>query len=303
MSLNSMKIAVIVPAFNESKLISETLASIPDFVDRIFAIDDASMDSTYEEIIKAQSLDARVVPLKNEINLGVGGSITKGYKEALKKGMDICVVMDGDGQMPPEYLRELIVPITENRADVAKGNRFFSKNSFKSMPPHRILGNAVFSILNKIGSGYWKILDPQNGYIASRSTVIEKIDFEKLTNGYAFQNAYLCAIKMQNVYLVDVPIPAKYGNEISTMPIFKVTFVIIGTLGRNFFKRIISFSLSPIALAVQAAYFSSLSLLGLFAFHLRDSSVPAIKLVFASVIIFGIATLIESKFEKHLKYR
>ena len=252
---------------------------------------------------KAQAVDPRVVALHNVKNLGVGGSISKGYESALKQGVDICVVMDGDGQMPPDYLESLLKPILENEADVTKGNRFYSKSSFNSMPAHRVIGNLVFSLLNKIGSGYWKILDPQNGYVASSARILKRVDFHKLTNGYSFQNAYLCAIKLENAVLKDVPIPAKYGNETSTMPIFKVTLSIFRTLIQYFFIRILSFSLSPITLFLQVSYLSGVALLFFAPVFLVMPFWTVIKVLFLAITIFSVGVLAENIFEKSISYR
>ena len=116
-------ICVVIPAYNEEKLIGPTLASVPDYIFRIYAVDDASTDRTPEIIREYAEKDIRITHIRHEINKGVGASIASGYREALKEGMDIAVVMAGDNQMDPAYLPQFLDPIINRQADYAVGNR------------------------------------------------------------------------------------------------------------------------------------------------------------------------------------
>jgi glycosyltransferase involved in cell wall biosynthesis len=121
--IDGSTIAVVVPAFNEERLIRTTVATIPEFVDRVFVIDDASTDGTAQVVGSEE--DPRITLIRHEINTGVGGAIISGHRAALAAGIDISAVMAGDAQIPPEYLESLVRPLIANDADFTKGNRFF----------------------------------------------------------------------------------------------------------------------------------------------------------------------------------
>src|SRR5688572_19724598 len=123
----SLRVAVVIPAFNERRAIAQTVATVPDLVDHILVIDDASTDDTAVEATRAAS--ARHAPecvevLRHATNAGVGRAISTGYQRALAVGADVAVVMAGDGQMDPADLPELLAPIAGDDADYVKGNRF-----------------------------------------------------------------------------------------------------------------------------------------------------------------------------------
>ena len=157
------KIAVVIPAYNEEKLISKTITTIPKYVDKIVVIDDCSNDDTISNVTSLKKdLSDKLILIKHEKNLGVGEAIKTGYKKALELEIDITTVMAGDGQMNPDELYKLLDPIIDNKADYTKGNRLTHKEKIK-MPRYRALGNGLLTFLTKIASGYWNIIDPQNG--------------------------------------------------------------------------------------------------------------------------------------------
>src|SRR5262245_60294297 len=115
-------VAVIVPAYREERLISRMLRRVPDFVDAVYLIDDASDDRTLE---RADALgDSRLRCVRHSQNLGVGAAIVSGYRRALDDGSELLVVMAGDDQMDPADLPSLIAPVARGQAEYAKGNRF-----------------------------------------------------------------------------------------------------------------------------------------------------------------------------------
>src|SRR5262245_365972 len=152
------------PAYNEQKLISRAIRSVPDFVDHIVVVDDRSTDATSERALATG--DPRLKLIRHDVNTGVGGAICDGHNEVLKLGCDVSVVMAGDAQMDPDYLPTLLAPIADGSALFTKANRFFSRDSYRGMPALRIFGNVVLSFMTKLASGYWHLFDPQNGYTA-----------------------------------------------------------------------------------------------------------------------------------------
>jgi glycosyltransferase involved in cell wall biosynthesis len=206
-----IKIGVVVPAYNEEKLIGRTLARIPEYIRMIYVIDDCSTDRTFEIISNLK--DFRIVKVRHEENKGVGGAISTGYNLAFKDGMDIVVIMAGDDQMDPEQLPKLIKPIIENRADYTKGNRLISKDFTKGMSTWRLFGNGILTLITKIGSGYWHIMDPQNGYTAISRNALEVIDIDSIYPYYGYCNDMLIKMNTFGMRVEDVPIPARYGEE------------------------------------------------------------------------------------------
>ena len=254
-----LKICVVVPAYNEEKLVAETLRAVPAFVDNVVVIDDCSEDGT-SEVAKSVD-DPRVEVIRHEVNTGVGGAIITGHRRALEIGGDVDVVMAGDAQMNPNYLGALLDPIADEGYGFTKANRFFGWESFRGMPRHRVLGNVVLSFLTKMASGYWNLFDPQNGYTAIRQDVLARLPLDRISKRYQFENDLLIHLAVLSVRARDVPIPASYGSEISTMKLSRVAREISTLLFKRFWQRIwwkyVLWSFSPIALLL----FSGIALL------------------------------------------
>jgi glycosyltransferase involved in cell wall biosynthesis len=180
------KIGVVVLAHNEENHIKDTIETLPDFVDRIYVVDDGSTDKTVE-IVKTLT-DKRIHLLQHEVNKGPGAALVTGYKAAFKEEMDAIVKMDGDNQMDPEQLPNLLEPIIERKADYTKGNRLLSPEYRSGMTKWRFLGNSMLTFLTKIGSGYWQMMDPQNGYTATLRSVLERISLDSIYSYYGYLN-------------------------------------------------------------------------------------------------------------------
>ncbi|MHA1211968.1 MAG: glycosyltransferase family 2 protein [Candidatus Heimdallarchaeota archaeon] len=210
------KIGIVVPAYNEEKLISSTLGNIPTFADMIYVTDDCSKDKT-TEIVKTFALkDKRVKLIQHNKNRGVGGAIVSGFKDAIAEEMDIVAVMAGDNQMDAKHLTALLDPIIENEAEFTKGNRL-KAGYWKGMSLFRLTGNIILTILNQIVTGYWGIRDPQNGYIAISVESLKKIDLDSLYKGYAFENDLMLKSNIINLRMKNILIPALYGVEKSSI--------------------------------------------------------------------------------------
>lgn len=206
------KIAVVVPAYNEEELIVPTLQSIPDYVDRVFVINDGSTDSTKETVEAFVGHDPRFL-LVNKENGGVGSALKAGYRLSFDEGLDITAIMAGDNQMDPQYLPLLLDPIVEGVAEYSKGNRLREDGSAKGMSAWRYFGNNILTFLTKVSSGLWEIGDPQNGYTAISNSVFQKMQPEEIFGWYGYCNDMLTRLHMYGFRVVDVDIPARYGNE------------------------------------------------------------------------------------------
>lgn len=256
-----LRIGVVVPAYNEERLIGRTLETMPDFVDRVFVVDDASTDRT-SEVARAVA-DPRVTVVRHDANTGVGGAIITGHRQVLAEDLDVSVVMAGDAQMDPDRLPALLDPIVHDGVQFAKANRFYASGSTAGMPRHRVLGNIVLSVMTKFASGYYHLFDPQNGYTALHRDALERLDLDAIAANYSFENSLLIHLNILRVRARDVPIPARYGDEVSTLRVSRVVPMLLRTLVAGFWMRVwrkyVFPSLEPFALL----FFPGLLLTGL----------------------------------------
>ena len=243
-------IAAVVPAFKEEDMISKVIETMPSLVDHIVIVDDCSPDNT--SAVAKSVADPRVVVIRHAVNQGVGGAIVTGHRAAMELGSDVNVIMAGDAQMDPAYLPQLLDPVTAEGFGFAKANRFFAVESFAGMPRHRVFGNIVLSFMTKMTSGYWHLFDPQNGYTAIRTQVLSRLPLENISRRYSFENDLLIHLNILQVPAVDVPIPAVYGDEVSSIKLRQVVPELMHLLIKGFWRRIwyryVLWSFSPIAL-------------------------------------------------------
>jgi len=232
-----IEIAVVVPCFRVRKSIAEVIDGIGSEVTQIIAVDDACPERS-GKYLERISNDKRLTILYNVENLGVGGAVKKGYEHALENGAEIIVKLDGDGQMDPKLIKTLVNPILTSKADYAKGNRFYDMDHIKNMPKIRILGNLVLSFFSKFSSGYWRIFDPTNGFTAISSSALKKLDLNKIDNRYFFESDILFRLNLARAVVVDIPMEARYGSEVSNLRIKKVLVEFPLKHSRNFLKRI-----------------------------------------------------------------
>ncbi len=233
------KILVVVPAYNEEKLIAGVLKTIPEWVDAIVVVDDASKDRTSEIVNSLKEKDSRIALIVHSENKGVGASIADGYKWALKNGYDVAVVMAGDGQMDPADLPSILDPVVSGEVDYSKGNRFFTGEAYQKMPKIRYFGNAVLSLLTKIASGYWHIADSQSGYTAINKKALQLIDWDKMYPRYGQPNDLLVRLNVYDLKVRDVPVRPVYNiGEKSGIKIPKVIFTISWLLLKLFLWRL-----------------------------------------------------------------
>jgi len=230
------RVAVVVPAYREEHLVQTTLRGIPDVVDRVFVVDDASPDGTADRAREAA--DARTEVIVHERNGGVGAAIVTGYKRALAEGIDVTVVMAADNQMDPAELVTLVEPVARGEADYAKANRLFTGEAWSIIPRTRYLGNAVLSLLTKIASGYWHVADSQAGYTALGLSALRQLDLDRIYRRYGFPNDMLVHLNVINARVRDVPSRPIYGvGERSGIRLRKVVPRISWLLVKGFFWR------------------------------------------------------------------
>jgi glycosyltransferase involved in cell wall biosynthesis len=232
-------VAVVVPARDEERLLPETLAGIPDFVDRVYVVDDASRDATAERAREVATGDPRVELIRHERNGGVGAAIVSGYKRALEERIDVTCVMAADNQMDPADLAKIVEPVARGDVDYAKANRLFTGQAWQLIPHTRYLGNAVLSLLTKIASGYWHVADSQSGYTAIGLDVLGQLDLDRVYPRYGFPNDLLVHLNVWNARVRDVPSRPVYGvGEKSGIRLRSVVPRISWLLLKGFFWRL-----------------------------------------------------------------
>lgn len=250
-------IAAVVPAYREALMITRVIDTMPPFVDHIVIVDDCSPDDT-GAVVEAHD-DPRVTLIRHEVNQGVGGSIITAHRAAMELGSDVNVVMAGDAQMDPTYLPDLLDRVTDGGYGFAKANRFYAPESFKGMPGHRVFGNIVLSFLTKLASGYWNLFDPQNGYTAIRTEALRRLNLDRIAKRYSFENDLLIQLNIAQVPATDVPIPALYGEEVSSIKLRRVIPELLRSLTKGFWSRVwyryVLWSFSPIALQLFLGLF------------------------------------------------
>jgi len=229
------RIAVVMPAYNEEKLVAKALKSVPGYADLIVLVDDGSLDSTVNNAKSAGLSNLTII--SHEKNRGVGAAIITGYKCALEEGCDIAVVMAGDAQMNPEDTPKLLDPLINGVTDYAKGNRLLSPQFRRGMPPVRIFGNSLLSLLTKISSGYWDIIDPQNGYTAVTRKVLEALPLDSIYPRYGYPNDILIKLNAYGFRVMDVVMPSNYGNEKSKIRLLRFTPSVAWLLAKGFVWR------------------------------------------------------------------
>jgi len=234
-----LRIAVVMPAFNEERGVEAAVRAVPAFVDHLLVVDDASSDGTAGVLAKlARESGRRLEVLSHPYNRGVGAAIATGYRRALALDVDVAVVMAGDGQMDPRDLPALLTPLVDGRADYVKGNRFAGGGVLGEMPLHRVVGNVVLSLMTKVTSGYGHLFDSQCGYTAASRRALEVIDGSGLFPRYGYPNDLLARLWPAGLRVEDVPVRAVYGPRWrsgigwSTV-IYPMSFVLVRSWARR----------------------------------------------------------------------
>jgi dolichol-phosphate mannosyltransferase len=263
--VGNSNLVVVIPAYKVSDHILPLLELIGPEVSRIIVVDDACPENS-GSIVQQYCSDPRVEVLRHKVNLGVGGATKTGIQAAIVSGATIIIKVDGDGQMDPRLIPKFVEPIILRKADYVKGNRFFSIEHINTMPKTRIIGNLILSFYSKLSSGYWNILDPNNGYIAINSEAARNLPLDKVSNRYFFESDMLFRLNLLRAKIVDMPMRSKYASEVSNLKIIPTIFEFSFKHLRNFLKRIV------------------------YTYFVRDLNLASLQLLFGLVLsIFGFA--------------
>jgi len=245
----------VIPCYNVASHIAAVLAAVPDYVDQVIAVDDGSRDDTLNRLEAAT--DKRVEVVRHDRNRGVGAAMRTGLARGAEAGADLLVKVDGDDQMDLAELSKLLDALVDDpRSGYAKGNRLVDQKALSRMPRLRVIGNFALTFLTKLASGYWYVVDPQNGYLAIRRVVWELLDPARISDGYFFENDMLVGLNILDIPVRDVPIPARYGDERSYLRVRRVllpfAFLLIRRTIYRVYAKYMLRDFSPIALFLLA---------------------------------------------------
>lgn len=249
----NLKIAVVVPCYNEDKLVAKTVNTLPDFIDYIICVNDASKDNTLDVLDGLAKKNKKVVVLNNKKNSGIGYTLKKGYHYALDStDAEAIGVMSGDAQCPPDKMQPMLDEFINRNCDYVKGNRFFDRKALKSMPRYRRFGNIFISLLTKFSTGYYSISDTTMGFGFLRRSILKKVDFDLIKNRYDYDVSMLIALSIAGARIKDYPVPAIYGEEVSTIKFWPTVYRVLKVLWFGFWQRMyyeyVFFSFHPVAL-------------------------------------------------------
>lgn len=211
--IDQHRIVVVVPAFEEAPFVGRVVATMPAFVDRVIVVDDGSTDGTSTAALAPG--DPRVRVLRHERRRGVGAAIATGYRAALDETEhphDAIAVMAGDGQMDPDDLRGVVLPVVCGKADYVKGDRFGDPSVRRRMGLPRWIGGKVFSRLTALAIGR-PVSDSQCGYTALARRAALAIDLDGLWPSFGYPNDLLGQLAARGLTIEEVPVKPIYGAE------------------------------------------------------------------------------------------
>ncbi|WP_046755622.1 glycosyltransferase family 2 protein [Kordia jejudonensis] len=232
-------IGVVIPYYNAAKHIVSVVTKLPECIDVIIIVDDCGKEPIPATEIINSSVGEKVVIVKNPKNLGVGGATKAGFKKAIELQLEFVVKVDADDQMDSSRIPELLLPLILNQAQYAKGNRFKDFKALREMPWVRKIGNFGLSFLTKVASGYWNNFDPTNGFFAIKVDNLKLLDFDNIHNDYYFETSLIAELYLTDAKIKDVPMPAFYGDEKSSMQVWKMPFIFLPKLFKTFVKRLV----------------------------------------------------------------
>lgn len=222
------------PAYNAEKTLEKTVADIPrEWVDEIILTDDASQDRTVE-IARRHGLKVFV----HEKNLGYGGNQKTCYREALKAGADIVVMVHPDHQYDPRVIPELITPLLHEECDAVFGSRMLGGGALEGgMPKWKFLANLFLTALEN--AAFWIYLtEYHSGFRAYSRRYLEKVKFEKNSNDFVFDTEIIAQGVMHGLKIKEIPIRTRYFPEASQIGFWRSTLY-----GLAIIKTIIKFKL------------------------------------------------------------
>jgi glycosyltransferase involved in cell wall biosynthesis len=214
MTNRSKKVAAVLPAYNASRTLKQTVADIPpDWVDEIILVDDASTDDT---VNLARQLNLHVVV--HDQNRGYGGNQKTCYTTALARGADIVVMVHPDHQYDPKAIPALIQPLLNGTADAVFGSRMMiPRNALAGgMPIWKFIGNVLLTKLANLRLGL-HLTEYHSGFRAYSRQVLATLPLNENSDGFVFDTEIILQLLRYNFRIVEVPIATSYFPEASSV--------------------------------------------------------------------------------------
>jgi len=182
--LNGKKLIVVMPAYNAARTLERTCCDLPlDIVDEVLLVDDASADATVE-----LSRKLGLTTFIHETNMGYGGNQKTCYREALKHGAEIIVMVHPDYQYSPRLVLPLAGMIAVGEYDAVIGSRILGNGALKGgMPLYKYVANRFLTLFQNLLIGQ-KLSEYHTGYRAFSREVLESLPLEENTNDFVFDN-------------------------------------------------------------------------------------------------------------------
>ena len=237
---NGLLICCVIPTYKAKSTICAVVRDVLEYADAVVVVDDACPQRSGEAVEEAFGGHPSVFVVRHEVNRGVGGATKTGFARALELGADVVVKLDADGQMDARYIPSIAAVFEADPAvEFVKGNRFIDMNLLRAMPKRRLFGNSVLSLLLKLSSGYWNLIDPANGYLAFRASKLRQMSWQELADRYFFEAHVLCMLGMKKARIAEMEMRAIYGGEVSSLSITRVAVEFPPKLLKLCLKRVL----------------------------------------------------------------
>jgi glycosyltransferase involved in cell wall biosynthesis len=230
------KVVVVMPAYNAEKTLRMTYAELPhDVVDLVILVDDGSKDETIK-IARELKLEVFI----HDRNYGYGANQKTCYREALRAGADIVVMVHPDYQYDPKLLPEIIKPIEEDRADVVLGSRLLGGDVMRQgMPWWKFLANRFLTGIENLVFGL-HLAEYHTGYRAYRRQALEAVNVEMNSDKFVFDQEIVAQFVDVGMRIAEIPVPTRYfpqASSCSFMSSCRYGFSILGVLTRYVLHR------------------------------------------------------------------
>lgn len=216
------RIGILVVAYNAETTLRSVLQRIPPAImakiEEIFVFDDASTDTTSDVGKQLQSEDflaGKLSIYRNEVNQMYGGNQRRGYQHAIARGLDIVVLLHGDGQYAPEVMQDLLTPLETGEAEMVMGSRMMVPGAARqgNMPLYKYVGNKILTWTENALAGT-SLSEFHSGYRAYSVHAMRNIPLDEMTTNWHFDTQIILEFLKRGYRIAEVPIPTYYGDEI-----------------------------------------------------------------------------------------